>query len=132
MGVPESTPQLFGNSWKTLSACVPLVPGSLLDPCDVHLQAGEDWGPGGSWGGLGSGVEVNCFERGEMATRSEGAGQTHRSDRRRSHREGTEGDEGQAGGRLPVTSLSPILTSVLDTHPRSSQVSNQVPPCLLP
>lgn len=53
MGVPESTPQLFGNSWKTLSACVPLVPGSLLDPCDVHLQAGEDWGPGGSWGFLG-------------------------------------------------------------------------------
>ncbi|MEJ1287072.1 otogelin [Cricetulus griseus] len=39
MGVPESTPQLFGNSWKTLSACSPLVPGSLLDPCDVHLQA---------------------------------------------------------------------------------------------
>ncbi|XP_005366808.1 otogelin [Microtus ochrogaster] len=39
VGVPESTPQLFGNSWKTLSACSPLVPGSLLDPCDVHLQA---------------------------------------------------------------------------------------------
>ncbi|EDM07267.1 otogelin (predicted) [Rattus norvegicus] len=39
VGVPESTPQLFGNSWKTLSACVPLAPGSLLDPCDVHLQA---------------------------------------------------------------------------------------------
>ncbi|GAB1292113.1 Otogelin [Apodemus speciosus] len=39
VGVPESTPQLFGNSWKTLSACAPLVPGSLLDPCDVHLQA---------------------------------------------------------------------------------------------
>uniref|UniRef100_A0A8C6RKH3 Otogelin n=1 Tax=Nannospalax galili TaxID=1026970 RepID=A0A8C6RKH3_NANGA len=39
VGVPESTPQLFGNSWKTLSACSPLVDGSLLDPCDVHLQA---------------------------------------------------------------------------------------------
>ncbi|XP_052048983.1 otogelin [Apodemus sylvaticus] len=39
VGVPESTPQLFGNSWKTLSACAPLAPGSLLDPCDVHLQA---------------------------------------------------------------------------------------------
>ncbi|CAH7458855.1 Otog [Phodopus roborovskii] len=39
VGVPESTPQLFGNSWKTLSACSPLVPGSLLDPCDVHPQA---------------------------------------------------------------------------------------------
>lgn len=62
MGVPESTPQLFGNSWKTLSACVPLAPGSLLDPCDVHLQAGEEWGPGEAWGGR---VEVNCFERGE-------------------------------------------------------------------
>ncbi|XP_021496031.1 otogelin [Meriones unguiculatus] len=39
VGVPESTPQLFGNSWKTLSACSPLAPGSSLDPCDVHLQA---------------------------------------------------------------------------------------------
>ncbi|XP_033059737.1 otogelin isoform X16 [Trachypithecus francoisi] len=39
VGVPESTPQLFGNSWKTLSACSPLIPGSPLDPCDVHLQA---------------------------------------------------------------------------------------------
>ncbi|XP_047680134.1 otogelin isoform X6 [Prionailurus viverrinus] len=39
VGVPESTPQLFGNSWKTLSACSPLVAGSPLDPCDVHLQA---------------------------------------------------------------------------------------------
>uniref|UniRef100_A0A452VGL5 Otogelin n=1 Tax=Ursus maritimus TaxID=29073 RepID=A0A452VGL5_URSMA len=39
VGVPESTPQLFGNSWKTLSACSPLVSGSSLDPCDVHLQA---------------------------------------------------------------------------------------------
>ncbi|XP_042547668.1 otogelin [Dipodomys spectabilis] len=39
VGVPENTPQLFGNSWKTLSACSPLAPGSLLDPCDMHLQA---------------------------------------------------------------------------------------------
>ncbi|KAF5918888.1 hypothetical protein HPG69_005929, partial [Diceros bicornis minor] len=39
VGVPESTPQLFGNSWKTLSACSPLVSGSPLDPCGVHLQA---------------------------------------------------------------------------------------------
>uniref|UniRef100_A0A8C2YUV7 Otogelin n=1 Tax=Chinchilla lanigera TaxID=34839 RepID=A0A8C2YUV7_CHILA len=39
VGVPESTPQLFGNSWKTLSACSPLAPSSPLDPCDVHLQA---------------------------------------------------------------------------------------------
>nr|XP_044609024.1 LOW QUALITY PROTEIN: otogelin [Equus asinus] len=39
VGVPESTAQLFGNSWKTLSACSPLVSGSSLDPCDVHLQA---------------------------------------------------------------------------------------------
>ncbi|XP_074192196.1 otogelin isoform X1 [Rhinolophus sinicus] len=39
VGVPEGTPQLFGNSWKTLSACSSLVPGSPLDPCDVHLQA---------------------------------------------------------------------------------------------
>ncbi|XP_037696228.1 otogelin isoform X3 [Choloepus didactylus] len=39
VGVPESTPQLFGNSWKTLSACSPLAAGSSLDPCDVHLQA---------------------------------------------------------------------------------------------
>ncbi|XP_040114192.1 otogelin [Oryx dammah] len=39
VGVPESTPQLFGNSWKTLSACSPLVSGSLLDPCDMHPQA---------------------------------------------------------------------------------------------
>ncbi|KAI4580846.1 hypothetical protein MJG53_010388 [Ovis ammon polii x Ovis aries] len=39
VGVPESTPQLFGNSWKTLSACSPLVSGSPLDPCDVHPQA---------------------------------------------------------------------------------------------
>ncbi|KAM5248567.1 otogelin [Ctenodactylus gundi] len=39
VGVPESTPQLFGNSWKTLSACSPLMPSSPLDPCDMHPQA---------------------------------------------------------------------------------------------
>lgn len=54
MGVPESTPQLFGNSWKTLSACSSLVSGSPLDPCDVHLQAGEEVGVGGEqeWGAV--------------------------------------------------------------------------------
>ena len=51
VGVPESTPQLFGNSWKTLSACSPLVSGSPLDPCDVHLQAGEV--AGGAVGRIG-------------------------------------------------------------------------------
>ncbi|KAM5138248.1 otogelin [Mantella aurantiaca] len=39
VGVPESTPQLFGYSWKTLSACRVEYPPSPLDPCDVHLQA---------------------------------------------------------------------------------------------
>lgn len=53
MGVPESTPQLFGNSWKTLSACSPLVSGSPLDPCDVHLQAGEVFGGGEAVGRVG-------------------------------------------------------------------------------
>ncbi|KAM3920248.1 otogelin [Leptodactylus fuscus] len=38
-GVPESTPQLFGNSWKTSSACGMEYLSSSLDPCDVHLQA---------------------------------------------------------------------------------------------
>ncbi|XP_044126433.1 otogelin [Bufo gargarizans] len=38
-GVPESTPQLFGNSWKTSSACGTEYLSSRLDPCDVHLQA---------------------------------------------------------------------------------------------
>lgn len=61
MGVPESTPQLFGNSWKTLSACFPLVSGSPVDPCDVHLQAGEV---------IGEGREDGCdwFERDEMGS----------------------------------------------------------------
>ncbi|XP_072477507.1 otogelin [Notamacropus eugenii] len=39
VGVPESTPHLFGNSWKTLSACSPGISSAPLDPCDVHLQA---------------------------------------------------------------------------------------------
>ncbi|XP_074131877.1 otogelin [Sminthopsis crassicaudata] len=39
VGVPESTPQLFGNSWKTLSTCSPAISSAPLDPCDVHLQA---------------------------------------------------------------------------------------------
>uniref|UniRef100_F6PH42 Otogelin n=1 Tax=Monodelphis domestica TaxID=13616 RepID=F6PH42_MONDO len=39
VGVPESTPQLFGNSWKTLSTCSPGIFSAPLDPCDVHLQA---------------------------------------------------------------------------------------------
>uniref|UniRef100_A0A3B3RBH6 Otogelin n=1 Tax=Paramormyrops kingsleyae TaxID=1676925 RepID=A0A3B3RBH6_9TELE len=38
-GMIESTPPLFGNSWKLSSACVqsPSVP--QLDPCDTHQQA---------------------------------------------------------------------------------------------
>ncbi|XP_060118015.1 otogelin [Heteronotia binoei] len=39
VGVPESTPQLFGNVWKTSSACGPEHDSSPVDPCDVHLQA---------------------------------------------------------------------------------------------
>ncbi|XP_075423815.1 otogelin isoform X2 [Ascaphus truei] len=39
VGVPESTPQLFGNAWKTSSACASEHFPSPLDPCDVHLQA---------------------------------------------------------------------------------------------
>nr|XP_009667446.1 PREDICTED: otogelin [Struthio camelus australis] len=38
-GVPESTPQLFGNAWKTLSACILVHDSSQMDPCDIHLQA---------------------------------------------------------------------------------------------
>ncbi|XP_069823857.1 otogelin [Dendropsophus ebraccatus] len=38
-GVPESTPQLFGNSWKTSSGCGVEYAPPPLDPCDVHLQA---------------------------------------------------------------------------------------------
>ncbi|KFQ22082.1 Otogelin, partial [Merops nubicus] len=39
VGVTESTPELFGNSWKTSSACVLVHDGSQMDPCDIHLQA---------------------------------------------------------------------------------------------
>ncbi|NXF16921.1 OTOG protein, partial [Rhodinocichla rosea] len=39
VGVTESTPELFGNSWKTSSACVLAHDSSQVDPCDVHLQA---------------------------------------------------------------------------------------------
>uniref|UniRef100_A0A8C8SMQ0 Otogelin n=1 Tax=Pelusios castaneus TaxID=367368 RepID=A0A8C8SMQ0_9SAUR len=39
VGVPESTPQLFGNSWKTSSTCAPGYDYSPVDPCDIHLQA---------------------------------------------------------------------------------------------
>ncbi|XP_033009673.1 otogelin isoform X2 [Lacerta agilis] len=39
VGVPESTPQLFGNSWKTSSACGLEHDYSPVDPCDIHLQS---------------------------------------------------------------------------------------------
>ncbi|NXL71492.1 OTOG protein, partial [Leptocoma aspasia] len=39
VGVTESTPELFGNTWKTSSACVLVPDSSQVDPCDVHLQA---------------------------------------------------------------------------------------------
>ncbi|NXH92736.1 OTOG protein, partial [Edolisoma coerulescens] len=39
VGVTESTPELFGNTWKTSSACVLVRDSSQVDPCDVHLQA---------------------------------------------------------------------------------------------
>uniref|UniRef100_A0A8C3U2L1 Otogelin n=1 Tax=Catharus ustulatus TaxID=91951 RepID=A0A8C3U2L1_CATUS len=39
VGVTESTPELFGNTWKTSSACVHVHDSSQVDPCDVHLQA---------------------------------------------------------------------------------------------
>ncbi|XP_036400136.1 otogelin [Megalops cyprinoides] len=38
-GMIESTPQLFGNSWKLSSACVPGPSVPQLDPCDTHQQA---------------------------------------------------------------------------------------------
>lgn len=43
VGVTESTPELFGNTWKTSSACVLVHDSSQVDPCDVHLQAGGQW-----------------------------------------------------------------------------------------
>ncbi|NXN80297.1 OTOG protein, partial [Bombycilla garrulus] len=39
VGVTESTPELFGNTWKTSSACGLVHDSSQVDPCDVHLQA---------------------------------------------------------------------------------------------
>uniref|UniRef100_A0A8C7E3R6 Otogelin n=1 Tax=Naja naja TaxID=35670 RepID=A0A8C7E3R6_NAJNA len=39
VGVPETTPQLFGNSWKISSSCSPGYDSSSIDPCDIHLQA---------------------------------------------------------------------------------------------
>ncbi|NWH38864.1 OTOG protein, partial [Chloropsis hardwickii] len=39
VGVTESTPELFGNTWKTSSACVLVHDSSQVDPCDIHLQA---------------------------------------------------------------------------------------------
>ncbi|XP_073514042.1 otogelin [Phyllobates terribilis] len=38
-GVPENTPQLFGNGWKMSSTCGNEQLPTPLDPCDVHLQA---------------------------------------------------------------------------------------------
>ncbi|KFO71855.1 Otogelin, partial [Cuculus canorus] len=39
VGVTESTPELFGNTWKTSLACVLVHDSSQMDPCDIHLQA---------------------------------------------------------------------------------------------
>ncbi|XP_030338606.1 otogelin [Strigops habroptila] len=39
VGVTESTPELFGNAWKTSSACILVHDSSQMDPCDIHLQA---------------------------------------------------------------------------------------------
>ncbi|KFQ09103.1 Otogelin, partial [Leptosomus discolor] len=39
VGVTESTPELFGNTWKTSSACLLVHDSSQMDPCDIHLQA---------------------------------------------------------------------------------------------
>ncbi|NXG51109.1 OTOG protein, partial [Psilopogon haemacephalus] len=39
VGVTESTPELFGNTWKTSSTCSLVHDSSQMDPCDVHLQA---------------------------------------------------------------------------------------------
>ncbi|XP_062845430.1 otogelin [Trichomycterus rosablanca] len=38
-GMIESTPYLFGNSWRVSSACAPRPSLSQLDPCDTHQQA---------------------------------------------------------------------------------------------
>ncbi|NXC66308.1 OTOG protein, partial [Anhinga anhinga] len=39
VGVTESTPELFGNTWKTSSACFLVHDSMQMDPCDIHLQA---------------------------------------------------------------------------------------------
>nr|XP_009933624.1 PREDICTED: otogelin [Opisthocomus hoazin] len=39
VGVTESTPELFGNTWKTSSTCFLVHDSSQMDPCDIHLQA---------------------------------------------------------------------------------------------
>ncbi|NWY61448.1 OTOG protein, partial [Chionis minor] len=39
VGVTENTPELFGNTWKTSSACILVHDSSQMDPCDIHLQA---------------------------------------------------------------------------------------------
>ncbi|XP_010083541.1 PREDICTED: otogelin-like, partial [Pterocles gutturalis] len=39
VGVTESTPELFGSTWKTSSACILVHDSSQMDPCDIHLQA---------------------------------------------------------------------------------------------
>ncbi|NXK21133.1 OTOG protein, partial [Arenaria interpres] len=39
VGVTESTPELFGNTWKISSACILVHDSSQMDPCDIHLQA---------------------------------------------------------------------------------------------
>ncbi|NXF43936.1 OTOG protein, partial [Oceanites oceanicus] len=39
VGVTENTPELFGNTWKTSSACILVHDSSQVDPCDIHLQA---------------------------------------------------------------------------------------------
>ncbi|XP_077442602.1 otogelin [Stigmatopora argus] len=38
-GMIESTPLLFGNAWRVLSACTLSVLTPQLDPCDTHPQA---------------------------------------------------------------------------------------------
>ncbi|XP_058486191.1 otogelin isoform X3 [Solea solea] len=38
-GMIESTPQLFGNAWRVLSACSTSLSTPQLDPCDTHQQA---------------------------------------------------------------------------------------------
>uniref|UniRef100_A0A3B4ARR3 Uncharacterized protein n=1 Tax=Periophthalmus magnuspinnatus TaxID=409849 RepID=A0A3B4ARR3_9GOBI len=38
-GMIESTPQLFGNSWKVSSACAVSLSTPEIDPCDAHQQA---------------------------------------------------------------------------------------------